>query len=102
MQNQRIGRAIAAIGPEHRPIIARFLAELIDKERGRSPATSRPARDREGRNQGGETESLACERPSSRMKRRISSSSMMMTDPHVLYRFLSENGYRVSTADNAR
>jgi DNA-binding MarR family transcriptional regulator len=40
MQDQRIGRAIAAIGPEHRPIIARFLAELIDKERGRSSATS--------------------------------------------------------------
>lgn len=40
MQHQRIARAVAAIGVEHRPMIARFLSELIDKERGRSPATS--------------------------------------------------------------
>lgn len=42
MQLQRIERAIAEIGEAHRPIIARFLAELIDKERGRPPATMSP------------------------------------------------------------
>lgn len=40
MQHHRISRAVAAIGPEHRPMIARFLAELIDKERGAAPATA--------------------------------------------------------------
>jgi DNA-binding MarR family transcriptional regulator len=42
MQHQRIARAVMAIGPEHRPMIARFLAELIDKERGAAPATASP------------------------------------------------------------
>lgn len=33
MQSARMERALAAAGAQHRPIIARFLAELIDKER---------------------------------------------------------------------
>lgn len=33
MQAERIGRALAATGAEHRPIIARFLGELIDRQR---------------------------------------------------------------------
>ncbi|KAF0231429.1 MAG: MarR family transcriptional [Beijerinckiaceae bacterium] len=33
MQSARMERALAAAGAQHRPVIARFLAELIDKER---------------------------------------------------------------------
>lgn len=33
MQSARMERALAAAGAQHRPIIARFLGELIDKER---------------------------------------------------------------------
>lgn len=46
MQAQRMARALAASGSQHRPIIARFLSELIDKERANilpqppGPATS--------------------------------------------------------------
>lgn len=44
MQAQRITRALAATGMHHRPIIARFLAELIDKEReGAGPRATGPA-----------------------------------------------------------
>ena len=40
MQHQRISRAVLAVGLDQRPMIARFLAELIDKERGFAPATA--------------------------------------------------------------
>ncbi len=40
MQHQRISRAVMTVGSEQRPMIARFLAELIDKERGFAPATA--------------------------------------------------------------
>lgn len=44
MQAERISRALAETGSQHRPIIARFLAELIDKERGAGgPRATGPA-----------------------------------------------------------
>ncbi|MCA1951777.1 MAG: MarR family transcriptional regulator [Hyphomicrobiales bacterium] len=39
MQGARIARALGATGAAHRPVIARFLAELIDSERGAEVAT---------------------------------------------------------------
>lgn len=44
MQAQRMERALTAVGQQHRPIIARFLAELIDRERSEAlPRTTGPA-----------------------------------------------------------
>lgn len=43
MQSQRMTRALMAAGAEHRPVIVRFLAELIDKERGAAPGATAPA-----------------------------------------------------------
>lgn len=40
MQSQRMTRALMAAGVEHRPVIVRFLAELIDKERGAAPGAT--------------------------------------------------------------
>ncbi len=43
MQAERIARALAAAGAQNRPIIARFLTELIDKERGTGQKAADPA-----------------------------------------------------------
>lgn len=44
MQAERMERALRAAGQQHRPIIARFLAELIDRDRGGVPVrTTGPA-----------------------------------------------------------